>query len=63
MNEINSIFITGTAIALSITAVLGVLLAQTITRPIADMKKQAIAMAKGTFQEKLRYMDMMKLVN
>ena len=42
MKTINGIFATGTAIALSITAILGILLAQTITRPIADMKKQAI---------------------
>ncbi|RDI40897.1 cell wall metabolism sensor histidine kinase WalK [Falsibacillus pallidus] len=54
MNEINSIFTTGTAIALAITAVLGVLLAQTITRPISDMRKQALAMAKGNFSRKVK---------
>ncbi len=54
MKTINSIFATGTAIALSITALLGILLAQTITRPIADMKKQALAMAKGNFSRKVR---------
>jgi two-component system, OmpR family, sensor histidine kinase VicK len=54
MKTINSIFATGTAIALSITAVLGILLAQTITRPIADMKKQALAMAKGNFSRKVK---------
>jgi two-component system sensor histidine kinase VicK len=54
MKTINGIFITGTAIALSITAVLGILLAQTITRPIADMKKQALAMAKGNFSRKVK---------
>jgi two-component system, OmpR family, sensor histidine kinase VicK len=54
MNTINRIFATGTAIALSITAVLGVLLAQAITRPIADMRKQAIAMAKGNFSRKVK---------
>lgn len=54
MNTINRIFGTGTAIALSITAVLGVLLAQAITRPIADMQKQAIAMAKGNFSRKVK---------
>jgi two-component system, OmpR family, sensor histidine kinase VicK len=54
MKTINGIFATGTAIALSITAVLGILLAQTITRPIADMKKQAIAMAKGNFSRKVK---------
>jgi two-component system, OmpR family, sensor histidine kinase VicK len=54
MKTINGIFATGTAIALSITAVLGILLAQTITRPIADMKKQAIAMTKGNFSRKVK---------
>ncbi|MDV2686937.1 HAMP domain-containing protein, partial [Alkalihalophilus lindianensis] len=54
MQTINSIFATGTAIALSITAVLGILLAQTITKPIADMKKQALAMAKGNFSRKVK---------
>lgn len=54
MKTINNIFATGTAIALSITAVLGILLAQTITRPIADMKKQALAMAKGNFSRKVK---------
>ncbi|WP_042464222.1 cell wall metabolism sensor histidine kinase WalK [Neobacillus dielmonensis] len=54
MNTINRIFATGTAIALSITAVLGVLLAQTITKPITDMRKQALAMAKGNFSRKVK---------
>jgi len=54
MKTINRIFATGTAIALSITAVLGILLAQTITRPIADMKKQALAMTKGNFSRKVK---------
>jgi two-component system sensor histidine kinase VicK len=54
MKTINGIFATGTAIALSITAILGILLAQTITKPISDMKKQAIAMAKGNFSRKVR---------
>ncbi|TWD99631.1 PAS/PAC sensor signal transduction histidine kinase [Neobacillus bataviensis] len=54
MKTINNIFATGTAIALSITALLGILLAQTITRPIADMKKQAMAMAKGNFSRKVK---------
>lgn len=54
MKTINGIFATGTAIALSITAVLGILLAQTITRPIADMKKQALAMTKGNFSRKVK---------
>ncbi|WP_211655696.1 cell wall metabolism sensor histidine kinase WalK [Planococcus alpniumensis] len=54
MDTINSILAGGTAIALVITAVLGVLVAQTISRPIADMRRQAQAMAKGNFSRKVR---------
>ncbi len=54
LNEINRIFTNGTAIALGITAILGVLLAQTVTRPISDMRKQALAMAKGNFSRKVK---------
>lgn len=54
LDEINSIFITGTLIAMHITAGLGVLLARMITKPIADMKKQATAMAKGNFSRKVQ---------
>ncbi|MGN1386724.1 MAG: cell wall metabolism sensor histidine kinase WalK [Bacillus sp. (in: firmicutes)] len=54
LREINNIFATGTIIALGVTAVLGVLLAQTITRPMSDMRKQALAMAKGNFSRKVK---------
>ncbi|MFE8697669.1 cell wall metabolism sensor histidine kinase WalK [Cytobacillus sp. FJAT-53684] len=54
MRQINNIFITGTAIALAITAVLGVLLAQTITRPMSDMRRHALAMTKGNFSRKVK---------
>ncbi|MBN6884853.1 two-component system, OmpR family, sensor histidine kinase VicK [Cytobacillus horneckiae] len=54
LREINNIFSTGTAIALALTAVLSVLLAQTITRPITDMRKQALAMAKGNYSRKVK---------
>ena len=54
INEINQILAGGTAFSLGITVVLGILIAQTITRPIADMTKQATAMAKGNFARKVR---------
>lgn len=54
MQEINRIFVTGTTIALVVTAVLGVLLARTITRPIVEMRKQAIEMAKGNYSRKVK---------
>lgn len=54
MDEINHIFISGTAIALAITAILGILLARTITRPLSDMQRQAVAMSKGNFSRKVK---------
>lgn len=54
MKQINTIFATGTGIALAITAVLGVFLSRTITRPISDMRKQALAMTKGNFSRKVK---------
>ncbi|MBO9131344.1 cell wall metabolism sensor histidine kinase WalK [Bacillus sp. 165] len=54
MKQINQIFATGTVIALVVTAVLGALLAQTITRPISDMRKQALEMAKGNYSRKVK---------
>jgi two-component system, OmpR family, sensor histidine kinase VicK len=54
MDDINEIFMTGTAIALAITAVLGILLARTITKPMIDMRKHAVAMSRGNFTRKVR---------
>lgn len=54
MKQINQIFITGTAIALGITAILGILLARTITRPMSDMRKQALALSKGNYSRKVK---------
>ena len=54
MATINKILAGGTAIALLITIVLGVFIAKTITKPISDMRKQAVAMAKGNFSRKVK---------
>jgi two-component system, OmpR family, sensor histidine kinase VicK len=54
MTEINQILAGGTAMSLAITVILGILIAQTITRPISDMRRQAQAMAKGNFSRKVR---------
>lgn len=54
MSEINQIFAIGTAMALIITIILGILVARTITRPISDMRRQAQAMSKGNFSRKVR---------
>ncbi|KKB44131.1 cell wall metabolism sensor histidine kinase WalK [Bacillus thermotolerans] len=54
MNQINEILFTGTALALVATAILGVLLARTITRPITDMRRQAVALGRGNFSRKVK---------
>lgn len=53
MRQINQILMTGTIIALAITAALGILLARTITRPILDMRRQAQVLGKGDFSRKV----------
>ena len=53
MNEINTILVSATVIALIITASLGIMLARTITRPMADMRKHALVMARGDFTQKV----------
>lgn len=52
--DITNIFITGTLIAMIITAVLGILLSRTITKPIVEMKRQAYAMARGNYSRKVK---------
>lgn len=54
IDEINRILAVGAAVSLSITLVIGIFIARTITRPISDMRKQAQAMAKGNFSRKVK---------
>lgn len=54
VDDITNIFITGTLIAMIITAVLGILLSRTITKPIVEMKRQAYAMARGNYRRKVK---------
>ncbi|EAD0062127.1 cell wall metabolism sensor histidine kinase WalK [Listeria monocytogenes] len=54
VDDITNIFITGTLIAMIITAVLGILLSRTITKPIIEMKRQAYAMARGNYSRKVK---------
>lgn len=54
MQQINQILFTGTVIALLLTAALGIFLSRTITRPIVDMKKQAVVMGEGDYSRKVR---------
>ncbi|BCJ87527.1 ATP-binding protein [Effusibacillus dendaii] len=51
VKEINMMFYTGLVIALVLTAVLGVALAQTITNPIVEITRKANAMAKGDYHQ------------
>lgn len=56
INRINRIFITGTMIALGLTALLGIILSRTITKPIQAITKQADAIAEGNFNRQLKVM-------
>lgn len=53
MSRINSVFLSGLLLALALTAVLGVILAHTITHPIKEMTKHATAVAEGRFNRKV----------
>lgn len=53
MNNINRIFIAGTMIALALTALLGVILSNTITAPIKEITRTATEMAEGNFSRQL----------
>ncbi len=54
LEQINTIMARATIISLAVTAILGVLLAQTITRPISDMRRQAMAMSRGNYSRKVK---------
>lgn len=54
MKSINNIFATGTVMSFGITAILTILLARTITKPISDMRKHALALSKGNFSRKVK---------
>lgn len=53
VERINRIFVSAILIALGLTAVLGVLLAGTITAPIKVLTRQATAVAEGRFDERV----------
>ncbi|MFS0865602.1 cell wall metabolism sensor histidine kinase WalK [Fredinandcohnia sp. 179-A 10B2 NHS] len=54
IKDINDIFVTGTVIAMAITAILGIFVAQTITRPISAMRKHVVELGKGNFSKKVK---------
>nr|WP_068622653.1 cell wall metabolism sensor histidine kinase WalK [Paenibacillus tuaregi] len=53
MDRINSIFISGILLALGLTAILGVILAHTITSPIKELTRRATAVAEGQLYQKV----------
>ncbi|MGN8647627.1 cell wall metabolism sensor histidine kinase WalK [Gracilibacillus sp. HCP3S3_G5_1] len=53
LQEINQIFLNGTILAVIVSIVLGILVARTITKPITEMRKQAMGMARGDFSKKV----------
>ncbi|QQK78080.1 cell wall metabolism sensor histidine kinase WalK [Salicibibacter cibarius] len=54
VTQINNIFMTSGGVALAITAMIGVLLSRTVTRPIKDMQKQSAVMSEGDFSRRVR---------
>lgn len=53
LQNINDIFLNGSILALIISAILGVLVARAITKPILEMRRQAQVMATGDFSQKV----------
>src|SRR5699024_9976417 len=51
--NINDIFLKGSIIALVISALIGILVARAITKPILEMRRQAQKMARGDFSQKV----------
>ncbi len=51
--SINTIFLNGTLIAIAISALLGVLVARSITKPISEMRQQAQVLASGDFSQEV----------
>src|SRR5690625_2420249 len=53
LQNVNQIFLQGSLLALTVSAILGVLVARTITKPIMEMRRQAQTMARGDFSQKV----------
>jgi len=53
IQNINEIFFKGSVLAIVVSAILGILVARTITKPIKEMRRQAQTMAKGDFSQKV----------
>ncbi|HLS35323.1 MAG TPA: cell wall metabolism sensor histidine kinase WalK [Bacillota bacterium] len=53
LGNINRIFLRGSILAITISAILGIFVARAITRPIIEMREQAQTMARGDFSKKV----------
>lgn len=53
LQKINQIFFQGSVLAITISAILGILVARAITKPIVEMRRQAQTMGKGDFSQKV----------
>jgi len=53
VQNINEIFFKGSVLAMVVSAILGILVARTITKPIKEMRRQAQTMARGDFSQKV----------
>ncbi|PFG15424.1 MULTISPECIES: cell wall metabolism sensor histidine kinase WalK [Bacillales] len=53
-DEVNSLLAQSALIALVLTGLLGIIISRTITRPISDMRRQALVMARGDFTRKVK---------
>ncbi len=54
LEAINNTFIIATLISLIITSILGIFIARTITRPITDMRNQALLMSEGDYTSRVK---------
>ncbi|QKY70808.1 cell wall metabolism sensor histidine kinase WalK [Lentibacillus sp. CBA3610] len=53
LDDINRIFLQGSILAITVSALLGILVARTITKPIMEMRRQAQTMAREDFSQKV----------
>lgn len=53
VDNINGIFLKGTLIAIFVSAIVGILVARAITKPITEMRRQATIMSQGDFSQKV----------
>ena len=54
LESINNIFIIATFFTLVITSILGIFVARTITKPITDMRNQALLMSEGDYTSRVQ---------